>query len=449
MNILLPVHHFLPTYRAGAEMYTAKLARRLRARGHVVEIAAIESIERGGVNELIVEQDTYDGGTVHRLSFNLAAAPDRDRWLFDNPLLGEWFDRYFREHRPDVVHFQAGYLLGVAPIFAAKANQIPSVLTLHDYWFLCPRHTLLRGDGAICEEIPVEPAACVWCNRLMQRRYQWLDRITIGQAGKLAAQNDLFQQRSVIQTRRHRIVEVLDQVDAILSPSYFLARVMESIVPPGRIEVLRFGLDRPDGNQQTTTVETDGLCFGYIGQVAEHKGVHLLIEAFRSLRASAPVRLDIYGGASVPAYQQRLERIANGDRRIRFHGRFDNHAVYEILASFSVLVAPSIWYENSPLVIQEAQAAHVPVITAALGGMQELVDDHVNGLLFEPGSVESLTAQLQRLIDQPQLLQTLQNGAQQTLLRSVVDEIDDLEAIYARIDDRRGFAPNQHASRLL
>lgn len=433
MNILLPVHHFLPNYRAGAEMYTAKLARRLRTRGHVVEIAAIESIERGGANELMVEQDTYDGVTVYRLSFNLAAAPDRDRWLFDNPLLGAWFDRYFREHRPDVVHFQAGYLLGVAPIFAAKANRIPSVLTLHDYWFLCPRHTLLRGDGAVCEEIPVEPAACVWCNRLMQRRFQWLDRMTIGQAGKVAAHNDLFHQRSVIQTRRNRMVEALDQVDAILSPSQFLAQVMASIVPPGRIEVLRFGLDRPDGSQQATVGESDGLCFGYIGQLAEHKGVHLLIEAFRRLRASVPVRLEIYGGASVPAYQQRLERIASDDPRIRFHGRFDNHAVYDILAPFSVLVAPSIWYENSPLVIQEAQAARIPVMTAALGGMQELVKDGVDGLLFEPGSVDSLAAQLQRLIDEPQLLARLQQAACAMPIRSIACELDDLERIYRRV----------------
>lgn len=434
MNILLPVHHFPPNYRAGAEMYTAKLARHLRARGHAVEVAAIESVARGGANELIVEQDTYDGVTVHRLSFNLAAAPDRDRWLFDNPLLGDWFDRYFQERRPDVVHFQAGYLLGVAPISAAKANRIPSVLTLHDYWFLCPRHTLLRGDGALCEEIPIEPAACVWCNRLMQRRYQWLDRITIGQAGKVAAQNDLFQQRAIVQMRRHRMVEALDQLDAILSPSHFLARLMGTVVQPDRIEVLRFGFDQPEERQQQKhATDPAGLCFGYIGQVAEHKGVHLLIEAFRRLRATVPLRLEIYGGASVPAYQQRLERLANGDPRVRFHGRFDNHAVYDILASFSVLIVPSTWYENSPLAIQEAQAARMPVITAALGGMQELVDDHVNGLLFEPGSVDSLSAQLQQLIDDVNLISYLKEGVSSKQIRSVDDELDDIERVYRLI----------------
>ena len=83
--------------------------------------------------------------------------------------------------------------------------------------------------------------------------------------------------------------------------------------------------------------------------------------------------------------------------------------------------------------IQEAQAAHVPVITAALGGMQELVEDGVNGLLFEPGSIDSLVAQLQRLADEPDVLTRLRQGARTKQIRSVANELADLERIYRRV----------------
>lgn len=433
LRILLPVHHFLPQHAAGAELYTAKLAHRLQARGYAVEVVCIESTTEGAAGELCETTDAYAGIPVHRLSFNLDAAPDRDGWLFDNPLLGTWFDHYCRENHPDLIHFQAGYLLGVAPIFAAAAHHIPTVLTLHDYWFLCPRHTLLRGDGSLCEEAPADPAVCAWCNTLMKRRYQVMDWLSNGALGDQVAHFDLLGKRDRLADRRQRLAAALAQVDAIISPSEFMAQMMASVVDRNRIEVIRFGFDQERTAQTAVAMPGDALRIGFIGQVNEHKGVHLLIEAFRRLHARRPLTLEIYGNIPIPAYRRKLEQLANGDRRIHFHGRYENARVAEILTALTVCVAPSTWYENSPVAIQEAQAAQVPVITAALGGMQELVEDGVNGLHFTPRSVEHLAAQLQRLVDEPQLLARLQAGARAKRMRSVVQELDDIELVYRRV----------------
>lgn len=433
MKIVLPIHHFLPTHSAGAEQYTARLAQNLRARGHNVEVIAIESTTHGGDGQIQVDSTPYHDIPVHRLHFNLDALPDRERNLFDNSYLGDWFSHYFERARPDLVHFQAGYLLGVAPLLAAHTSRIASLLTLHDYWFVCPRFTLLRGDGSLCTEIPQDPAACAWCNLLMQRRYQLLDRVTAGQVGRTVTRTDLLGQRALMTSRRQKLAAALKQVDAILSPSNFLADMVADVVDRRRIEVVRFGFEAPPRSPTASPAPASGLRIGFIGQVNEHKGVHLLVEAFRRLNASLPLTLDIHGNIPVDAYRQRLARLANADPRIHFHGRYENRRVADILASFTVCVAPSIWYENSPIAIQEAQVAQVPVITAALGGMQELVQDGVNGLHFAPRSAASLAAQLQRLVDDPALLARLQAGARSTRIRAVDDELDDLERIYRRV----------------
>jgi glycosyltransferase involved in cell wall biosynthesis len=433
LRILLPVHHFLPNHTAGAELYTAKLAHQLRARGHDVEVVTIESATRGAAGELIEEVDVHDDIPVHRLSFNLDATPDRERWLFDNPLLGAWFDRYCREARPDLIHFQAGYLLGVAPIFAAAANHISTVLTLHDYWFICPRHTLLRGDGSLCAEVPADPAVCAWCNTLMKRRYQVMDRLTNGAVGEQVVRFDLQSKRDLMAHRRARLAAALARVDALVSPSHFMAHMMAGVVDPSRIEVIRFGFDQARAVHSMPSAPGAGLRFGFIGQVNEHKGVHLLVEAFRRLQSPQPLTLEIYGNIPNSDYRQRLERLAGNDPRIHFHGRYENARVADILASFTVCVAPSTWYENSPIAIQEAQVAQVPVITAAFGGMQELVDDGVNGLHFTPRSADNLAVQLQRLVDDPALLVRMQQGARAKRIRSIPQELDDIERVYRRV----------------
>jgi len=132
-----------------------------------------------------------------------------------------------------------------------------------------------------------------------------------------------------------------------------------------------------------------------------------------------------------PAYVQELQQLAGTDQRITFHGRFDNSRVATILADLDVVVVPSIWYENSPLAIMEAQAAGTPVITAHLGGMAELVRDGIDGLHFQPGDASDLARQLQRLLDHPDLL--LQLRAQIDPPRSIDQEMADLLELYDRI----------------
>lgn len=429
MRILLPVHHFPPRYSAGAELYTLRLAKGLLGRGHQVEVVCVESISQGD-DRLTVVRDEYEGVPVWRLSFDLFG-PVRRRWNHANPLLRDWFAQYARDHRPDLAHFQAGYLLGATPLEALAGAGVPTVLTLHDYWFVCPRITLLRGDGTLCERVPDDPGGCAWCIRLERRRVRAADRLSGGLLGALA--RPLLPERREIAERRAHLLPALGLPGAVVAPSHFLARQYAPYVPAERLHVLRLGLDLTPFRAQTRPPSGEALVLGYVGQIAPHKGLHLLVEAFRLLPAGPrPVELHIHGGLEAhPDYVARVRALAGGDPRIRFHGRFENRRVAEILSGLDATVVPSTWYENSPLAILEAHAAGTPVVTSAMGGMAELVRDGVDGLHFAPGDPRDLARQLRRLAEQPDLLAALQRGVVSPW--SIEEEQEHLLEIYRRV----------------
>lgn len=435
MRIVLPVHHFLPRFTAGAELYTYRLARWLQDNGHEVEVIAIEDIESGSPATIDAQHDVFDGIPVWRLSFNLIKAPERRIWEFDNELLGKWFEDYFRRQQPDLAHFQAGYLLGVAPVFAADRQRIPTLLTLHDYWYLCPQHTLQRSDGVLCATVPEDPLICARCRMWGNDPYIRLGRRMGPKLRAVAEKLPLKADGNTIALRRERLQAALDCVTQVIAPSMFMYNQFEHVITSDRLRFSRLGIDigRLHRERQRGTGET--VRFGYVGQVAQHKGVHLLIEAFTSLHAGdKPIELHLWGGVEAnPAYAVTLRQAANGDNRIQFHGRFDNRRLPEVLGALDYLVVPSLWYENCPLTILEAYAAHLPVIGSDHGGITELVNHGQDGLVFRPGDAVDLAKAMQSVLDNPQLNTQLQYGARQRFIRDTEDEMQQLLGIYESV----------------
>jgi glycosyltransferase involved in cell wall biosynthesis len=435
MYILLAVHHFPPRYSAGAELYTFRLARWLLAHGHQAEVVCVETLDEGKAAGVTAEQDHYEGVPVWRLHLGLRGAPTN--WGYANPMVAAWLAEHMRAARPDLLHLHSGYLIGAGVIEAAHAQAIPSVVTLHDYWFLCPRITLLRGDGQVCAAIPADPAGCAWCLRLDQRRHSLPERLSGGLAGRtwiaLAGAAGREQQSA----RRAYLSRVLGLADLAIAPSRFLAGQFKAMLAPEQLRVVRLGVDatRLVTTPPATTNET--LRLAYIGQVAEHKGVHVLIEALKRLPPGGrPVTLSIHGGlSSFPAYVRQLKAQIGADTRIQLAGPFVNNQAPEVLSGADVVVAPSIWYENSPMSILEAHAAGRPVLTSRLGGMAELVRDEQDGLHFTAGDAADLARQIQRLRDDPSLLERLRSGVR--VPASIDDEMVQLLEAYKGIVAQR------------
>ncbi len=438
MKVLIAVHHFPPRYTGGAEWRAYRTAVALQKRGHDVRVVCIEHIDAGPETGVAWEDSVYGGIAVRRLSFNLALAPAPGRWRYDNPWIGDHLRNFLKEDRPDVFHLIGGYLLGADVIRAASGEGLPVIVTLTDFWFICPRITLLRSDGQICAG--ALPRDCVRCLAEEKRRYRWpaqalpwlMDRLW---ASFLVNMRNLPAPLADVEHRRRTLTAALNQVDLAICPSEFLRQVyIRAGAPADRLAHSRQGIEPPkDARLKSSSA---ALRFGYIGQLAEHKGVHLLIKAFTQLEPrTRPVTLTIYGDPTrFPRYVKRLQKLAANRPDIRFAGAYSHSDLSLVMSGLDVIVVPSIWYENSPNAILEAFFYRTPVVASDLGGMRELVEHGKSGLLFAPGNVDDLRKQLQRLVDEPELLQHM--SASIPSVRTVEEEIMELEGLYQRATTR-------------
>ncbi len=442
MNLLLATHHFPPQYKAGAEQYAYRLARSLLDRGHHVSVVCIESIHNGNL-EPVQKLDSYEGIPVYRLYLDLFREDEPLRLTYDNPYIGSWFRKYLTDNRPDLVHINSGYLLTASVPQVAYEMGIPFVTTLHDYWFLCPRINLIRADGHLCAE-PVEAARCAWCLLETKRRFREPDILSGGRLGdavvdlgknkSIARITGLAQHITAMEERRTFLKQILGKAGAVVCPSHFIMKKMGDYgFPTHNLYYLPFGLDVSRASDTENDEIPHKLRFGYLGQLATHKGVHTLLKAFNELGArSTEAELVIYGDMTrEPAYVERLRALAAHHPTITFAGPYNNQDVGNVLHSLDILVVPSEWFENRPTVILEAFAHRVPVIAANIGGIPELVHDGENGLIYEPGNADELASQMMRLLKEPDLLPLLREGLNS--VKSVSQEIDELEAIYQNL----------------
>jgi glycosyltransferase involved in cell wall biosynthesis len=234
--------------------------------------------------------------------------------------------------------------------------------------------------------------------------------------------------------------EVCAAVDLFLSPSQFLrAQFLVFGLPPDKV------LFSPNGYEVTVFRDEarrfpdcdSPLRFAFTGTIMPPKGVHVLIEAFRSVTA-AEAQLTIYGAEvpydGFPGYGRTLRELAAGCRHISFAGPYGPAEIGRILHEVDVLIVPSIWYENAPLTIQEAFMARIPLITADLGGMRELVHDGVNGLLFRPRDALDLRDKIMHLIRDPAMISRLGNAhpAVKTIETDALDMVERYESLRQR-----------------
>jgi hypothetical protein len=142
--------------------------------------------------------------------------------------------------------------------------------------------------------------------------------------------------------------------------------------------------------------------FGFVGSLVWYKGGETLVRALRELDPARAV-LHVWGDfkPAEDAHHAELQRLAGPN--VQFRGRFDNERLSEVYAELDVLVVPSLWWENSPITIHEAQLLRTPVVTSGIGGMAEFVRDGVDGLHFRPGDVADLAAKLRRFVEEPGL----------------------------------------------
>lgn len=238
---------------------------------------------------------------------------------------------------------------------------------------------------------------------------------------------------SRVERRLARVREACRQVDLFLAPSSFLrGKMIEFGLPAERIVESDYGM-RFDLLQPFRRKASEAVRFGYVGTLVPHKGVHVLIEAFRKAAqggGAGRAVLKVYGNPSwFPDYSSRLRSLAEGVP-VEFPGEFDNGAALEIFAGLDVLVVPSIWWENAPITIHEAILTGTPVITSNFGGMADFVRHGENGLLFRVGDADDLARQMRWLLDEPSRVDALRRPA--VAMKTMQQDAADMELRYLR-----------------
>jgi glycosyltransferase involved in cell wall biosynthesis len=397
MRIAFVVHKFPPHSVGGVETYSWSLARALAELGH--ELHVFYPLAGISASTSRVERDGIHLWRVALPASRSNEGPIKQFWhTFRDTAIEASFRDFLATTQPDMVHVQ--HVQGVSAELIALAQGRPRIVTLHDYWFFCANSQLLRPDGQVCMG-PRWGWNCVDCLTVRQdlRRLRTLRPLV---ALPLAYRN-LYLRR------------VMGTVPLLLAPSEFLRQqYIAQGFPAKRIQQIELGLDRqrlgvsanensPGLAKSSRTLERGPeLSFGFLGALAPHKGVHVLVEAFNLLPAHAS--LTIYGGgAAFPEYVAQL-RGAAANPKIHFAGPLPHTRIGEALARLDCLVVPSVWYENSPMVIQEAYGAGIPVVASRLGALAEKVRDGETGRLFTAGDSSDLARVLRDLIAEPQQL---------------------------------------------
>jgi glycosyltransferase involved in cell wall biosynthesis len=308
--------------------------------------------------------------------------------LGNNLFSAQIVKRVIEKLKPDMVHVHnIGGEIPLLTLRALRQLKVPTVMTLHDYRLICPRATLYCHAKIPCR---VPRASCNAFAKL------W----------RMLLKNCVTQ---------------------FISPSKFLADRLREKFGEVEVAVVPNPLQRIEAKPKKLSGPFQIL---YIGRLVWYKGVRVLLKAFRGLE-NRNVRLIIAG--SGPELET-VKRYSRADSRIIPLGFVSEEEKERLLMNANLVVIPSLWLEPFPMIVLESFGSGTPVVASRIGGIQELVEDGVNGRLFEPGESEELSEILVRLTEDKTEFKKLQNGAIESANKYHIDShLNMLENIYSNV----------------
>ncbi|MEZ4630568.1 MAG: glycosyltransferase family 4 protein [Deinococcales bacterium] len=388
MRVMIIAHGHPDFSKGGAEIAAYNLFKSLR--------------KQPDVNVLFVARHdvagAHHGGTpfsMRREGEVLFYAEGFDVFKFSQPnkrLLWQNFRELIEGFQPDVIHFHHYLFIGLELMRIIKNvnPNIKIVLTLHEYLAICYQQGQMFKVHAqkLCYQS--SPAECHQCFPEQSPQNFFLRELLV---------KSFFQ-----------------LVDQFIVPSQFLKdRYDQWGIASEKMLFLDNGqeISGPLPLRQLIDEEDCRGRFAYFGQITQFKGLDILLEAIKGLPVALrrKVHLDIHGSGlerQPQLFREKVQQfIFDLEKTVTFHGPYEPQELSLLMRDVDWVVVPSIWWENSPLVIQEAFKYGRPVICSDIGGMAEKVRHEIDGLHFRVAKPSSLRSKLVQAISNPELYDTL------------------------------------------
>jgi len=390
MHILYVVHQFFPDHYTGTERLVLNLCKQMQRCGHRVTVLTYGITDTEGFEDrgkFLVKHYRYQGVPV--ISVKHKVIPDLINFTIIDDEMVSFFDTVLTEEEIDVMHICHMMRVG-SVIRSAQKRSIPVVLTLTDFWLMCPRGIAINQGGALCDGSE-DGNKCL--NECYRGSY-W---------------------RSLIRTRFVQAKETLTYASSVVSATRFLRNMFANQGFRGDMKIIPFGKDYQHACSNNRLYDQGSeITIGYLSSLNAHKGAHLLLEAYQQVNPPN-VRLQIFGDTtSNPEYFEILKKIARDNPKIEFCGRYNYESMPKILEKIDIVAVPSLWWENSPLVLLRSLVHTVPAIVSDLGGLTEVITDGVNGFTFSVGhsdsladNAKSLSAVIRTISENPSILNEL------------------------------------------
>lgn len=420
MKILVVSAHYPPNFVSGGTLAPQRIAQGLRDLGHEVRVFAGWLGDRAPLESWTEVDET--GLSVQWVVTTPWTAWNDDR-NFDNPAVATIFESFLRLFRPDIVHFHSMQSLGAGLLGAAADAGIATVVTMHDFWWVCARQFLVGRDFRPCCPV-VDAGVCpcevdeVW----LRKRNSWLR-------------------------------ERLAGVDLVLAVSSASHRLLDANgVAADRLEVDENGLPSAAGATMAAPArdreDHDGpLRLLFAGGSDRMKGGHVLLNAIGRLERNGRWSLTAVGLRPL-ADELGFEEAG---RDITWRDSYRPDEAAEVFGACDVVVVPSVMRESHSILTREALLHRRPVVVTDTFGPEEVVDDGRNGIIVPTGDVDALAAALRRLIDDRALVDQLTSSTGTVGIRPIADQVAGLDRRFLRLLAERQQATGRctHLQRVL
>ena len=377
MKILMVDKYYF--VKGGAERYLFELTEVLQANGHTVIPFAMQHPDNFETEyeDDFVDNIEYAMNSVWQKAASFFKISGR---MIYSVQARQRLERLIARERPDVAHLHMiDHQLSPSILHALKKYKVPAIQTVHQYKLVCPNYRLYNPRTAqICEK-------CLrgsFYHPIIERCHK-----DSAIAGLLIA----------VESYLHRWMKIYEKnIDIFHVPSRFMGQKMrEAGIARGKIRHLPYTIKidkfKPHYKSKPYVL--------YFGRLSDEKGILTLLHAMKDLPQA---HLHVVGdGPQEPQLRSFVQE--HGLKNISFLGKKSGGELARLVQEARMIVVPSEWYDNSPLVIYEAMAYGKPVIATRLGGMPELIIEGETGLLFDAGNAEQLAEKIRHLWDRPEL----------------------------------------------